>query len=144
MPCQNCHLTPTGVNRIFGPPKAVMRIGRTISVLLIAISVATLPVTGSIATSAKSSEMTLSASGEMDMSASDAMCDRCPGHAKPCDKPMGDCGSMATCALKCFPLSIADGSPVVFPSITAKLVPSLASRSYRPLSGNPPFRPPRV
>ena len=121
-----------------------MRIGRTILALFISISVAMLPVAGSIATSAKLSEMTLSASEEMDMSASEDMCDRCPDHAKPCDKSMGDCGSMAACALKCVPLSMADGSPVVFPSITAKLVPSFASRSYRPLSGNRPFRPPRV
>jgi hypothetical protein len=141
----NSSLDPnSGQSDICARTKAVMRIGRTILALFISISVAMLPGAGSIATSAKSSEMTLSASEEMDMSASEDMCDRCPDHAKPCDKSMGDCGLMATCALKCFPLSIADGSPVVFPSITAKLVPSLASRSYRPLSGNPPFRPPRV
>jgi hypothetical protein len=121
-----------------------MRLGRTILALFIAIAVAMLPVAGSIAPSAKSSEMTLSASADMDISASDDGCDRCPDHAKPCGKPMGDCGLMAACALKCFPLSTADRAAIVFPSIPTKLIPSLASHPPRPLSGNPPFRPPRV
>src|SRR5205823_3774305 len=77
-------LITTLENRIFMPPRAPMSIGRTprapmsigrtILALLIAISVAMLPVAGSAASPVKSPDMTsMSASG--DMSAGDDMSD---------------------------------------------------------------------
>ena len=80
-----------------------MHLGRTILILLVALSVAMLPATGGAATSAKPADMSMSSSVE-DMSASmDDMHDCCPHKKLPSEKAIDDCcSSMATCSMNCF------------------------------------------
>ncbi len=113
-----------------------MKIGRTILALLIALSVAMLPAVAGVAGAVKSAETA-------SMSAMDDM-DCCPHKSNPCDKAMGDCGSMATCALKCFSFSATVPSDIVFPSLVASLGPSFGAQPFHSQTGSPPFRPPRV
>jgi|EndMetStandDraft_8_1072994.scaffolds.fasta_scaffold28287_3 hypothetical protein len=116
-----------------------MSIGRTILALLIALSVALLPAAGVAGVSPKSPD-----SGDMstmeDMSAMEDMHDCCPPKANPCD----DCGTMASCALKCFSFATTASSTVVFPSISATMTVSFVGHSFPSQMGSPPFRPPRV
>jgi hypothetical protein len=120
-----------------------MRIGRTILALLIALSVAMLPAAASAGAGSKSPG---SVEMSSDMSAPDmsAMADDCcPHKANPCDEA-GDCGTMATCVLKCFSFADASPSTIVFPSsLTTPAAPVVVD----PLpshTGSPPFRPPRA
>jgi hypothetical protein len=110
-----------------------MSIGRTILALLIALSVAFLPAAGGVGLSAKSS-------ASADMAAMEDMHDCCPPKAIPCD----DCGTMASCALKCFSFVATASSIVVFPSISAAMTASLVDHSLSSQMGSPAFRPPRV
>jgi hypothetical protein len=112
-----------------------MNFGRIILALLIALSVALLPVTGAVGLGLGSAEMT-------DMSAMEDM-DCCPPAANPC-KDMGNCGSMAICALKCFSFSPTPFTQIIFTSQMASLTPLLRVDPVRSRSGSPPFRPPRV
>jgi hypothetical protein len=111
-----------------------MHHGRIILALLIALSVAVLPAAGA-SVSFKSADMP-------DMSTMGDDC--CPPNADPCDKAMGDCCSMAACALKCFGFSDSPYSILAFPSLPASLNPPFESNSFRPQTDSPPFRPPRV
>ena len=113
-----------------------MSIGRTILALLIALSVALLPAAAGAGVSVKSP-------AQADMSAMEDMHDCCP-KANPCDKAMDDCGTMATCALKCFSFAATSSSNIVFPAIFAKLTLSFAANPFSSQMGSPPFRPPRV
>jgi hypothetical protein len=56
---------------------------------------------------------------------------------------MDTCGSMATCALKCFSFATGLTSPLTDPWALASSLPLLESRSLRSQTGSPPFRPPR-
>jgi hypothetical protein len=120
-----------------------MSIGRTILSLLIALSVAMLPAAAGARVSVTSADMT-------EMSAMEDMPDCCPRVADTCDKTntcgtvMGDCASMATCALKCFGFAGTPFSNIVFPSISAKMPASIAVNPFSSQTGSPPFRPPRV
>jgi hypothetical protein len=114
-----------------------MSIGRTILALLIALSVAMLPAAGGAGVSSKSPEPT-------DMSVMEDMPDCCPHKANPCDKAIGDCGMMATCALKCFSFAGPPFSVIVFPSIFAKMTASFAGNPFISQAASPPFRPPRA
>jgi len=112
-----------------------MPIGRTILAALITLSVALLPAAaGGVA--AQSPEAA-------EMSAMDDM-DCCPPKANPCDKAMGDCSSMAACALKCFSFSPSPFSEIAFPPQAAALHPLLGTNPFRSQAGSPPFRPPRA
>ena len=110
-----------------------MRIGRTILAVLIAVSVAMLP-------------MTAGAFAKMtDTSVSMALDDGCAHHGKKAgDKAADDCASMAACALKCF-----NFSQPIFASLTVSLalmaaMPERASPHVSSLPGLAPFRPPRT
>jgi hypothetical protein len=113
-----------------------MSIGRTILALLIALSVAILPAAGGAGLSFKSS-------AQADMSMTEDMLDCCPHKANPCDKG-DDCGTMATCALKCFSFVGTLSSIIIFPSTFAKVTASSAVNPFSSQTGTPPFRPPRV
>jgi hypothetical protein len=111
----------------------VMKIGRTILAVLIAVSVAMLP-------------MTAGAFAKMtDTSVSMALDDGCAHHGKKSDdKAADDCASMAACALKCF-----NFSQPIFATLTVSLVlraamPERASPHVSSLPGLAPFRPPRI
>jgi len=121
-----------------------MRIGRTIIALLVALSVAMLPAASGAAAGSKSpaaEDMSASDMSPTDMSAMEGDC--CPNKANPCAQ-MDDCGSMATCALKCFSFSSGSSSIIVFPSTFAKMATPFASNPFSSQTGTPPFRPPRV
>lgn len=111
-----------------------MVLTRTILAVLIALSVAMLPVAGNAATGMTSAEV----------SVSEPMDDCCPHSANPCEKAIDDCCSMAECMLTC--VSFADSSFVglLLSLIPATPTPSLVSQVVRPQAGSPPFRPPRV
>jgi hypothetical protein len=114
-----------------------MSIGRTILALLIALSVAILPGAAGARLSVTSADMP-------GMSAMEDMPDCCPPMTNPCDKAMGDCASMAACALKCFSFAATSFSNIVFPSSAAKMQASIASNPFSSQTSSPPFRPPRV
>ena len=114
-----------------------MSIGRTILALVVALSVALLPAAAGAGVSAKPPE-------SADMSAMEDMHECCPPQANPCDKAMDDCGTMASCALKCFSFAATSSSIIVFPSISATMTASFVSHPFSSQMGSPPFRPPRV
>ena len=114
-----------------------MRIGRTILAIITALSVAILPAAGGVGLSSKSP-----AQEDMSMTTED-MHDCCPHKANPCDKA-DDCGTMATCALKCFSFAGTPSSIFVFPSTFAKMTMSFAVNPFSSQTGTAPFRPPRA
>ena len=115
--------------------RKTMSIARTILALLIALSVALLPVAGSAGLASKSADM-------IEMSAMEDM-DCCPHKANPCDR-MGGCASMAACALHCFTFAVSS-APLPFVGLTlADNMPVLQDDNVPSQSGSPPFRPPRV
>ena len=111
-----------------------MNIGRTIVVVLVALSVALLPVAGG-------SVLALS----LEKSLQTNMLDCCP-HGKPCEKKPGNgCGSMAGCALTCFDFSGTMVSGIVArPVPAADIEPVLISLSVHLNPTAPPLPPPRV
>jgi hypothetical protein len=119
-----------------------MAFARTIWALLIAASVALLPAAGAAAFKLKSQDATeMSAGGSMH---DGPMHDCCPPAANPCDKAMDDCGTMATCAMKCFSSSTVASSPLSFPLELAGVMSPFESSDFHSQTGSPPFRPPRV
>jgi hypothetical protein len=114
-----------------------MALVRTIFALLIAVSVAVLPAAGAAAFKLKSQDAT-------EMSAAEPMHDCCPPAANPCDKAMDDCGTMATCALKCFGCSTLASSPLSFPLKFVGVMSPFESNDFHSQIGRPPFRPPRI
>ena len=111
-----------------------MSIGRTVLALLVALSVAMLPAAAGAGVSVKSP-------AKADMSAMEDMHDCCPN---PCDKAMDDCGTMATCALKCFSFAGTSSSIITFSASFAKMIAPLEHNPFSSQTGAPPFRPPRV
>lgn len=120
----------------------IMKVGRTIVVLLIALSIAALPAAGGIGVAVKATGHA-DMSSMPDMSAMEDM-DCCLHTVNPCGKAMGGCSSMATCALKCFTFSGPASSAVTFPSHLANLGPAFETNPFDSQTGSPPFRPPRI
>jgi hypothetical protein len=114
-----------------------MALARTILAVLIAASVALLPAAGGAA-------FKLQPSDAAEMSAAEPMHDCCPPDANPCGKAMDNCGSMAACALKCFSFAGGTSSLLQYPLTPAGLMPLFESDGFRPQTGSPPFRPPRI
>jgi hypothetical protein len=113
-----------------------MRLARTIVALLIAFSVATLPLAGGAAFAAKAGEM----------SASDVMHEGCD-HSSPSkdnSKSVNDCASIAACAAKCFGCAGTALSHLGFVPIQSTPQPVRDGDVVVSQIGNPPFRPPRV
>src|SRR5437588_7987289 len=115
-----------------------MHLGRTILILLVALSVAMLPAMGAAPVTVKSADMS-------DMSSSmDDMHDCCPHKKLPLEKAIGDCcSSMATCPMNCFGFT-GTSSLIFFPLLLGSLPMFTASNPLRSQTGSPPFRPPRV
>jgi hypothetical protein len=118
-----------------------MNIGRTILVLLVALSVAMLPAAAGLNIAVKSTDMaeTADMADVTEMAAMEDM-DCCPHKAKRCD----DCSSMATCPLTHFGFFATSASDIIFPSVMASLSPLSGANAFHPQEGSPPFRPPRV
>jgi len=109
-----------------------MRFGRTIFALLVALSVALLPIPGAFAHTVSGQPLGLQAAD-------------CCSPTQPCEKQAGDCGSLAGCTLKCFNLSGAVGpnaSAYLKPAATKMAV--VADQSVRAPAAAPPLPPPRV
>jgi hypothetical protein len=115
-----------------------MRIGRIIFVVLVGLSVATLPAALGFAAGAPT----------MEMAASATMPDCDHQHHVPGDptqKTVHDCACMAACALKCFNFTALTFSGIIFSSpASAALMPVRASNAVSSRMGSPPFRPPRA
>jgi len=116
-----------------------IRIWRTIFVVLVALSVATLPAAVGFAACSKS----------MEVSASETMpdCDH-HGHNMPSDKTQkttDDGACMGACAVACFGFTATAFSDIVFSS-PISTAPRLirTSDSVPSQMGNLPFRPPRA
>lgn len=106
---------------------------RVILVVLIAFSVASVPLAGGMA---------FSMTHGVAFAAQQADC--CP-NGKPCEKKTDGCGSMASCALKCFNFSGAMVSGAIVKSDpAAELAPVLASLILTSNPTAPPLPPPRV
>ncbi len=117
-----------------------MSAGRIMIAIIVAVSVAILPVAGVAASDVKSADMSVT----HDMSAAHDMSDCCPPQTAPCDKAIDDCGCMAVCAGNCFSILGTAFSNLVFPIALAETMPSLASQTSGLQTSNLPFRPPRV
>ena len=109
-----------------------MRIGRTILVALVALSVAMLPVAAGMARAmAHDASVTSHA-------------DCCPND-QPCEKKTDRCGSDAACVLNCFSLTGVVAAPFALAlTATALERPALAMQTLRSPAENPPLPPPRV
>jgi hypothetical protein len=115
-----------------------MAFARTIFALLIAASVAILPAAGAAAFKLKPQD------AATEMSADEPTHDCCPPSANPCDKAMDDCGTMASCALKCFSSSAGVSSPLSFPLTLGSVMPLFEGGDFHSKTSSPPFRPPRI
>jgi hypothetical protein len=120
-----------------------MSIGRTILALLVSLSVAMLPAAAGAGVSAKSPHQADMSMTE-DMSMTGDMHDCCPPKANPCDHAMDDCGSMATCVLKCFSFAGTSSEIIVFPATSVKMIAPFERNPFSSQTGAPPFRPPRA
>ena len=113
-----------------------MRLGRTIVALLVALTVAVLPLAGGPAAALDSVEF----------SAVEPM-HNCCDHGSPCDetsKAVIDCASMAACAVKCFSYAGTVLPNAVVVRLGSSLDPVRDSDLVASQIGNPPFRPPRA
>lgn len=111
-----------------------MAIARTLSALLIALSVALLPVASAAARTA--------APAEMSMSDSDHDC--CPNAVQPCDKMKDGCMSMAACGLLTSTLSQPAILAIVFPLIASSVLPLPVSDVLDSGASGPPLHPPQI
>jgi hypothetical protein len=115
-----------------------IRIGQAILAIVVALSVATLPMGGGFIANSKT----------MEMSASVAVPDCGHHHHAPSNKTQktaNDCASMAGCALKCFNFTGLTLSRIAFSSPAgAALDPIRVSDDVLPRTGTLPFRPPRA
>jgi uncharacterized membrane protein len=125
----------TNVPAIFIAARAMSN-DRTILALLIALAVALLPGAGGAGVNVKSSD-------PADMSMTEGTPDCCPHKASPCEKAMDDCGTLATCAVKCFSF-VGTSSIIEFPSTFASMTIPFAANPFSSQTGSPPFRPPRA
>ena len=113
-----------------------MRLGRTIVALLVALSVAVLPLAGGAAAVHESVEF----------SVVEPIHDFCD-HGSPCDeasKAVNDCTSVAACAVKCFIYAGTVLPNLVVVRLGSSLDPIRDSDLAVSQIGNPPFRPPRA
>ncbi len=118
--------------------------------VMIALSVALLPMAGSVASVVNSASQS-SAAGTKGMAMDEAMAsdmagamdECCPDRAKPCDQPSGHCTMACCCAA---PLNLA--STIAYrldiPPFAGQLLPIPVDQTVALHSGRPPFRPPRV
>jgi hypothetical protein len=120
-----------------------------IMALMIALSVALLPMAGFAVSIVSSVSQDASDAMSKDMTmASDlsgAMDGCCPDHAKdkPCGQPTNHC-SMAYCAGQVLNLAVFDAFRFNSPTAAGNLLPIPVDQVVALNSGSPPFRPPRV
>ena len=126
---------------------AAMSRFRIIVAMLVAVSVAMLPIAGSMAMPANWPEAAVVSA---DPSAADdmSMSDVCPHHADHADradgKAMHDAACIAACAAGHIAVPADAASLVVFALLADRVSGPRVSNPYGPLPSNPPFRPPRA
>jgi hypothetical protein len=113
-----------------------MHIGRTILILLIALSVAVLPTGSGAAIGVKSVDTS-------HMSSTDRMHHCCPHKDLPSPKALDDCCSSMACPMNSFSF-VGESSLMVPPPLVGNVMMSLVSDPVRSQEGGPPFRPPRI
>jgi hypothetical protein len=111
-----------------------MAIARTLSALLIALSVALLPVASAAARTAAPAEMSMS----------DGDHDCCPNAVQPCDMTKDGCMSMAACGLLTSTLSEPANPVVAFPLIASSALPLTVSEVLDSGASGPPLHPPQI
>jgi hypothetical protein len=111
-----------------------MAIVRTLSALLIALSVAWLPLASRGAQAA--------AATEMSMSEGDHDC--CPNAAQPCDMTKDGCMSMAACGLLTSTLSEPAIFEIEFPLVATRKVAPPTSDVLDSHTSGPPLHPPQI
>lgn len=121
-------------NRICLFARQPMHIRRTLLVLLIALSVATMPTRGVVALGINPTEITASAT----------IPGCCDSQDMPCEKSVNGCPLMALCASTSVGLMGASFSDFAFPLVATDEMPSLTSFGLDSQLSNPPFRPPRI
>jgi hypothetical protein len=119
-----------------------MGVARAIVSILVALSVALLPVAGGAV--AGSTQAVAAMASEMSADADTAMDDCCPNHAKPCDSGSDQCRSMATCAHQFLTIADVPFSQLKYSATRSRLVNLLADSDVSSQLGSPPFRPPRI
>ena len=128
-----------------------MSFARSAMAILLAISVAMLPVAGNAMLRASGTDMSAVAPpGDMsamaatdEMSATDMDMDCCPHQADHSGKATDSCTVRAACGL-CCGIAFSSHPAIVFSFVPAVLGRSFLTYAYRSLPGHPPFRPPRV
>ncbi len=121
-----------------------MHVGRTILVLLLALSVAVLPMKAGAAVTVKSADISDTSTGMDRMSSSMDDMDCCPHKKVPAEKGIADCcSSMATCPMNCLGFTGTSSLIVFSPLPGSAIVPSVTDPLHSQ-TGSPPFRPPRV
>jgi hypothetical protein len=113
-----------------------MHIGRTILILLIALSVAMLPTGSGAAIGVKTVDMS-------HMSSLEHMHDCCPDKKLPSRKTIDDCCSSMACPMYCSSF-VGASSSIVYPLLLGSETMSLVSDPVHSQKGSPPFRPPRI
>jgi hypothetical protein len=109
-----------------------MAIARTLFALLIALSVASLPVASAA----------VAAPAEMSMSDGDHDC--CPNAVLPCDMTKDGCMSMASCGMLSSTLSVPAVLQFAFPLIATGAVPLPVSEALDSRASGPPLHPPQI
>ncbi len=123
-----------------------MALARTILAVLIAASLAILPVRPAAADTAPGG-MGMSAdmmSADALTDASTAMDDCCPGNCKPCDMTVDQCKSMAACAYQSSSIATISLAEFVYPPLRAQTASAGADNAIRPPAIRPPVPPPRI
>jgi hypothetical protein len=121
---------------------------RIIVAILVALSVAMLPVAGSMAMPANSPDATVMMahmSMTHDMSMTGDMSGICPHQVDhPDGKTMHDAACIAACAASHIAVPADAASLVLFALLAARVTGPRASNPYGSLPSSPPFRPPRA
>src|SRR5882672_8114360 len=118
-------------------------VGQTILTLILAVSVAMLPIAGTAGHSSQSSE-TVDMSVSADTSTAQGMPDCCPPGAVPCDKANSNSMSMVGCVGICCGFLVSIASPLMISLVEVEMLRAGVSAVLCSESTTPPFRPPRV
>lgn len=110
-----------------------MATARTLSALLIALSIALLPVASAAARIATSAEMSMPDGG-----------DCCPNAVQPCDMTKDGCLSMAACGLLTSTLSEPALLAIAFPPIASIVLLLPVSDVLDSGASGPPLHPPQI
>jgi hypothetical protein len=113
-----------------------MRVGRTILALLVALSLALLPLSRPFAMASDETTAATEAVASQDH--------HCDHDGMPGDRGMKDCQASADCAAKCANAYAVVFSGVMIPAPIGGMESSFISNPFHSLPASPPYRPPRI